>query len=50
MKTRRIIAAVFSVFALGVFAAPAFADGNNPSNPGGNQTGYEGQPGNNPTH
>jgi hypothetical protein len=25
---------------------PAFADGNNPANPDGATTGYEGQPGN----
>lgn len=46
MKVRRILAALFAVFALGAFAGPAFADGNNPSNGGSAQTGYEGQPGN----
>jgi len=46
MRTRRILAAGVAVLALGAFAGPAFADGNNPSNGGSAQTGYEGQPGN----
>jgi hypothetical protein len=50
MKTRRIIAAVFATLVLGAFAAPAFADGNNPSNNGSAQTGYEGHPGNQSHH
>jgi hypothetical protein len=50
VKVRRVFAVAFALLALGAFASPAFGDGNNPSNPGGNQTGYEGQPGNNPVH
>ncbi len=46
MKVRRILATVFALLALGAVASPAFADGNNPANPGGATTGYEGQPGN----
>ena len=49
MLARRIIAVVFAVFVLGAYAAPAFA-GNNPSNGGSAQTGYEGQPGNQSHH
>lgn len=50
MKIRRIAAAVFAVMAVGAFAGPAWADGNNPSNGGGATTGYEGQPGNQAGH
>jgi hypothetical protein len=46
MRLRRIVAAAFALLAFGTFAAPALADGNNPANPGGATTGYEGQPGN----
>jgi hypothetical protein len=50
MKVRRTIAAAFALLALGAFASPAFADGNNPANGGGATTGYEGQPGNQSHH
>jgi hypothetical protein len=50
VKPRRFFATAFALLALGALAAPAFGDGNNPSNTGGNQTGYEGRPGNNPAH
>jgi hypothetical protein len=43
---RKAMAALF-VCAFGLaLASPALADGNNPSNGGSAQTGYEGQPGN----
>ena len=50
MRVRRIIAAAFALLLLGAFSAPAFADGNNPSNGGSARTGYEGHPGNQAGH
>jgi opacity protein-like surface antigen len=49
MKRRVTAVLLAGLFALAA-ASPVLADGNNPNNSGGNQTGYEGQPGNNPTH
>ena len=45
MKSKLIALSLAVLLALGTVGA-ALADGNNPSNPGGATTGYEGHPGN----
>jgi len=46
-KAAAIVAVVVGLLAT---APVALADGNNPSNPGGATTGYEGHPGNQAHH
>jgi F0F1-type ATP synthase membrane subunit c/vacuolar-type H+-ATPase subunit K len=49
MKQRVIAALLAGLLVLGMVGS-ALADGNNPQNPGGATTGYEGQPGNQSHH
>ena len=45
MRKKILVAILSALLALST-AGSALADGNNPSNPDGATTGYEGQPGN----
>jgi len=50
MMTRKLVALTLGALLLLSTAGAVLADGNNPNNPGGATTGYEGQPGNQSHH
>jgi len=46
----RLVSLILALVIAATTAAAALADGNNPANPGGATSGYEGQPGNQSHH
>ena len=49
-QVSRLVSLVLALVIAATTAAAALADGNNPANPGGATTGYEGHPGNQSHH